>query len=162
MKKLLEKQAVFKFVLRFLAFFAQRKAFYHFAIWGTNLTARLNLLLNRPRPSSTVVELAESWQQLMPPDGQDLFPIQSITEDTAYTEIHLHCPLRGSGNVAACYRLMNYDRQLMAKVGGQLIVLDSQANSGKNYCRLAIRKQGDDTSDLVPAHQKTDPSQTET
>ena len=104
---------------------------------------------------SSVPELsAEAWQQLMPPDGQEYFKIAEVSADTAYTEIHLHCPLRGSGDVQACYKLMNYDRKLMEKVGGQLIVLESQSNSGESFCKLAIRKKGADVSDLIPAHKK--------
>ena len=89
----------------------------------------------------------------MPPDGQEYFKVTGFDEQTAYTEIHLPCPLRGSGNPHACYRLMNYDRQLMKKVGGELVVLESQSNSGKPYCKLAIRKQGADLSDLKQAHE---------
>ena len=86
--------------------------------------------------------------------AKEYFKIDEITEDTAYTKIHLECPLKGTGNVEACYKLMNYDRSLMKAIGGELVVLESQSNSGKNYCRLAIRKQGQDISDLIPAHKK--------
>ena len=78
----------------------------------------------------------------MPPDGKKYFQVKDTKDNAIHTEIHLHCPLRGSGDVNACYKLMNYDRKLMESVGGQLIVLESQANSGKKYCKLAIRKQG--------------------
>lgn len=90
----------------------------------------------------------------MPPDGQKHFKISEIKDDTAYTEIHLHCPLRGSGNAHACYKLMNYDRKLMEAVGGQLVVLESQSNSGEKYCKLAIRKRGESVDDLQQAHLK--------
>ena len=153
MKRILEKQVVFIGMLRFLAFFSQRNFFNKFTYWVTSLMAKLNLTLNSPEPADTVTELAEAWQRMMPPDGQELFKIAEVTNDTAYTEIHLHCPLRKTGNVEACYKLMNYDRSLMKKIGGKLIVLESQSNSGKNYCRLAIRKIGKDTSDLIPAHE---------
>ncbi|MEL6250907.1 MAG: hypothetical protein AAFR87_02750 [Bacteroidota bacterium] len=59
-----------------------------------------------------------------------------------------------NGNVETCYKLMNYDRKLMKKSGGELIVLESQSNSGKNFYRLAIRPQGIDTQDLIPTHKK--------
>ena len=154
MKKLLEKLSVFQFFLKGFAFFAQRPFFSKLTQGLTSSSARLNLLLNKPQPSTEVAQLAQTWQELMPPDGQELFPITEVTEDTAYSEIHLHCPLRGTGNAQACYKLMNYDRQLMNKIGGQLIVLESQSNSGKPYCRRAIRPKGQDTTDLIPAHQK--------
>jgi hypothetical protein len=153
-KKYLEKQAVFNFTLKILAFFSQRKWGKSLTSWATTQTANLNLLLNKPKKAVNTEELAKTWQQLMPPDGQENFKIKEITDDTAITEIHLHCPLRGTGNVEACYKLMNYDRKLMDKVGGELIVLESQSNSGKPYCKLAIRKKGADTTDLIPAHQQ--------
>ncbi|NRB58616.1 MAG: hypothetical protein HRU50_01590 [Winogradskyella sp.] len=154
MKKYLEKQAVFNSTLRVFAFFSKRSFFNGLTQFLTTRSAKLNLVLNKPKPVSQLNELAQSWQAMMPPDGQEYFKIKDTSEDTAYTEIHLHCPLRGTGNVEACYKLMNYDRQLMNAVGGQLIVLESQSNSGKNYCRLAIREKQKDASDLVPAHKK--------
>ena len=154
MKKLLEKIIVFQITLKFLAFFAKRKSFDAFTRWATSQTAQLNLFLNKVGKGKNAQELANIWQELMPPDGQEYFKIKEVDEQTAYTEIHLHCPLRGTGKVDACYKLMNYDRKLMQKSGGELIVLESQSNSGKDYCRLAIRAQGKDTRDLIPAHKK--------
>ena len=122
--------------------------------WLAGVLARVNIMLNKPKAASNTRELAERWKELMPPDGQDHFKISEITEDTAYVEIHLHCPLRGTGDVQGCYHLMNYDRSLMKKVGGELVVLDSQSNSGKSYCRLAIRPEGQILTDLIPAHKK--------
>ncbi len=153
MKKFLEKQAVFTATLRVLAAFSRRKSLNGLTRWATTASAKLNLRLNRPAPAQSVGELARTWQSLMPPDGQEYFRIAEVTGDTAYTEIHLACPLRGTGDTAACHRLMNYDRQLMRATGGELIVLESQSNSGKGFCRLAIRRKGQDTSDLRPAHQ---------
>ena len=76
----------------------------------------------------------------MPPNDQELFRITEVTEEAAFAEIHLNCPLRGSGDGQACHALMNYDRSLMKAVGGQLEVLESQATNGKTFCRLAIRR----------------------
>ena len=154
MKKWLEKQAVFTFTLHIFAFFARRGSFDRLTEKVTSQSAQLNLLLNKPKPAKDVESLAKTWLDLMPPDGQEYFKIEEVTGDTAYTQIHLHCPLRGSGNVHACHKLMNYDRKLMEQVGGQLIVLESQSNSGQPYCRLAIRKAGDSIEDLIPAHKK--------
>ena len=137
--------------LQFLAFCSKRRNFDRFTRWATLQTARLNIFLNRPKASKEVENLAKTWQSLMPPDGEEFF---KVTEDTAYTEIYLHCPLRGSGDVDACYKLMNYDRKLMEKVGGQLVVLESQSNSGKPFCSLAIRKKRASIKDLIPAHEK--------
>ena len=151
MKKYLEKLSVFKSGLKLYAFLAL-KGFSGLVRWLTSVSAWLNLKLNKPDKEDTTEALAETWVDLMPPDGRELFKIASIEGDTAYTEIHLHCPLRGSGNVKACHQLMNYDRKLMDKVGANLVVLESQSNSGKPFCRLAIRKHGLPTDDLVPAH----------
>jgi hypothetical protein len=157
MKKILEKLWVFELSLRFFAFFAQINRLSFFTKFLTNISAHLNLWLNRPQKAANTKELAETWQALMPKDGQDLFKIKTVDIETAIAEIHLHCPLRGTGNVNACHRLMNYDRKLMQKIGGELIVLESQSNSGKSYCTLAIRKKGSDTSDLIHAHLKPIP-----
>ena len=152
MKKLLEKQVVFSATLKLLAFLGQRSAFNGLTYRLTTWVANLNLYLNKPPRSKSAADLAKTWKSLMPPDGQDHFKISNVDEQTAYTEIHLHCPLRGTGNTEACYKLMNYDRTLMEQVGGQLIVLESQSNSGNNFCKLAIRSAKADTSDLKPAH----------
>ncbi|MEM6348602.1 MAG: hypothetical protein AAF927_32260 [Bacteroidota bacterium] len=154
MKKLLEKLVVFEVTLKGLAFFSRRKVFDGLTYWLTQQSARLNIALNQPKASEEVAALAEAWQKMMPPDGQEFFKLAGADEDTAYTEIHLHCPLRGTGDVKACYKLMNYDRNLMRAIGGELIVLESQSNSGKKFCRLAIRRSGRDNSDLIPAHEK--------
>ena len=154
MKKLLERQVVFTTVLRMLSFLARRSYLDGLTQWVTRMVAQLNLLLNKPPRSESPSELAETWRNLMPLDGQENFTIEAVDDKTAYTQIHLHCPLRGTGDVHACYKLMNYDRALMRKVGGELIVLESQSNSGKPYCRLAIRPLGGSTTDLVPAHER--------
>src|SRR4051794_38763135 len=44
--------------------------------------------------------LGREWQRLMP--NRTLVPITHVVGDTAYGEIHVHCPLRGSGDVDAC------------------------------------------------------------
>lgn len=111
--------------------------------------AELNIRLNKPERAHELTDLAQTWKSLMPFDGQDNFKIKEVTADTAFAEIHLHCPLRGTGNVDACHKLMNYDRTLMKAVGGELVVLETQSNSGKNYCSLAIRRTGDNMSDLL-------------
>lgn len=81
-------------------------------------------------------------------------PSTPSTPETAYGEISVHCPLRGTGDVHACHRLMAYDRALVEAAGGQFIVLDSQATPGRTHCRIAIRKKGERVDDLLPAHEK--------
>ena len=153
LKRILEKQAVFSGTLRVLSFFARRKRFDIVTQWATSMSALLTLSLNRPAKPVDAAGLGQIWKNLMPTDGQEYFTISEETEDTVFTEIHLHCPLRGTGHVQACHKLMNYDRTLMEANGGNLIVLESQANSGKDFCRLAIRPKGLSTDDLIPANQ---------
>ncbi|OJJ21503.1 hypothetical protein BKI52_13240 [marine bacterium AO1-C] len=162
MKKQLEKLSTFKFTLRIFAFFAKRKIFTRFTQFLTTKSAKLNIKLNNPQPATDAKALAKVWQQMMPPDAQDKFTIGKIDQDTdtARVKIGIKCPLRGTGNVEACYKLMNYDRTLMKAVGGELIVEKSQSNSGEGHCILAIRKLGADTSDITPAHLKPSPTKT--
>ena len=79
-------------------------------------------------------------------------PITAVTADTVYAEIHTPCPLRGSGDLHACHRMMEYDRRVLEHAGGQFVVLDSQASPGRSHCRVAMRLQGAGIDDLPPAH----------
>ena len=116
----------------------------------TQALAWLNVRINGHRPQASLTALGQSWMTMMPPNDQKLFRIKEVTEKAAFAEIHLNCPLRGSGDAQACHALMNYDRSLMKAVGGQLEVLESQATSGKTFCRLAIRRAGGDQSECEP------------
>ncbi len=154
MKKLLKKQIVFTWTLKGLALLSKWKFSEKGIPFLTKLLAKLNIILNKPKPTKEIKELAELWTELMPPDGKEYFKIAEITPDTAYVQIHLHCPLRETGKINTCYKFMNYDRKLMESVGGSLTVLESQSNSGKNYCTLAIRRLEDNKDDLIPAHER--------
>ncbi len=152
MKKIIEKQLFFNLMLEFLSVLSKWEILKRWIQPLTSFFARVNLKLNKPVKANHVRKLAETWKMLMPPDGQDNFKISTITEDTAYVEIHLKCPLRGTGKVDTCYSFMNYDRELVKNIGGNLIVLESQSNSGNPFCKLAIRKSEDKVDDLIPAH----------
>lgn len=152
MKKKLKTLAVFQRFLKVYAWFAHRNYLNFITRWLTTTMANFNISLNHPKKSNNLKELAYTWKKLMPADAQHLFKVKSINENTAITEIHIHCPLRGTGNTKACYKLMNYDRQLLKKIGGQLVVLESQSSAEQTFCKLAIRKAGVDISDLKPAH----------
>ncbi|MEM6524273.1 MAG: hypothetical protein AAF693_10790 [Bacteroidota bacterium] len=154
MKKFIEKQKVFDLTLKFLSFLSNWKLTAKLIPPITGSLATLNLLLNKPQYASELGALANSWKKVMPPDGQEYFKISEITEETAFVEIHLHCPLRGTGKVKSCYSFMNCDRTLIRKIGGSLTVLESQSNSGRPYCKLAVRKLNISTDDLIPAHLK--------
>lgn len=100
--------------------------------------------------SRQVSELGAAWQRGFPSRKQ--VPIEAVTPDTVYARIETPCPLRGSGQTAACWRMMEYDRAVAAAAGGQFVVLQSQAEPGVTRCRVALRLAGAETSDLVPAH----------
>jgi hypothetical protein len=72
---------------------------------------------------------------------------------TVYGEITGWCPLRGTGDLAACHRLMAYDRGLMAPSGARVVVLASQAEPGRHSCLIAIRDAELPSNDLVAAHE---------
>lgn len=98
--------------------------------------------------------LGKEWQRLMP--NPKVMPITHVEGDTAYGEIHVHCPLRGTGDVKACHALMAYDRALVEPAGGRFVVLQSQAEPGVTHCRIAIRPQHLPADDLVHAHVRVD------
>lgn len=144
-KKIIEKQKTFDLTLKFLSFLSNWNLTDNLIRFVTRRLAKLNISLNKPKPTNDLKKLAETWKALMPPDGQDFFKITNITDDTAFVEINLHCPLRGTGKVNTCFSFMNYDRTLMEEVGGSLTILESQSNSGKPYCKLAIGRLKDNT-----------------
>lgn len=49
--------------------------------------------------------------------------------------------------------MMAFDRELLRRVGGQFVVLESQASPGVRFCRVAMKLQGESLSDLVAAHE---------
>jgi hypothetical protein len=101
-----------------------------------------------PTPSS----LGEEWGRLL--GNQKYARIVRIDEttQTAFGEITGYCPLRGTGDVTACHRLMAYDRGLMQPLGANFLVLTSQSEIGRTSCSIAIRPNHLDDSDLVQAH----------
>jgi hypothetical protein len=101
-------------------------------------------------PSRNLADLGRSWQRGFPSARQ--VPIEAITADTVYARIETPCPLRGSGWTAACWRMMEYDRAVAQAAGGQFVVLQSQAEPGVMTCRVALRRIGETTDDLPPAH----------
>ena len=109
------------------------------------------------KPQADLEGVAKEWQRMFS-SAADV-PITRISEDTAYAEIHIRCPHRGTGNVEGCYRMMEYDRKMLERIGGQLVILRSQAEPGVEICQLALRKVGVATADLTPAHQRTAPAQ---
>lgn len=102
------------------------------------------------RPVTEVAELGPMWHRAFP--SSKPLPIVGGDERTVRAEIHISCPLRGTGDVAACHRMMAYDRAILNRAGGQFVVLRSQAEPGRDVCEVAMRRIGEPTNDLVPAH----------
>jgi hypothetical protein len=117
----------------------------------TPFYVRLTYWVRGRRPVTRTAEgLGREWERLMP--STDLARITRVENGTAYGAIYAHCPLRGTGDVEACHRMMGYDRGLLARHGGRLVVLESQAEPGRKSCVVAIRPFDVDSADLVPAH----------
>ena len=108
------------------------------------------LWLRRARPQESLEAIAHEWQRMFPDPDEN--PITKIENGTVHAEIRVHCPYRGSGNVEGCYRMMEYDRKMLERIGGEFVVLRSQAEPGVTTCQVAIRRAGTATGDLVPAH----------
>lgn len=102
------------------------------------------------RQVQTLDELGQQWQRGFPSAKQ--VPITAVTADTVHAEIHTPCPLRGSGDLAACHRMMAYDREILRHAGGEFVVLRSQAEPGRTHCEVAMRRAGAPLDDLTPAH----------
>ena len=100
----------------------------------------------------TPEQLGREWERLL--GNRKYAHVLEIDEatGTVYGEITGLCPLRGSGDVAACHRLMAYDRGLMEPLGARFVVLASQAEPGRTACRIAMRAAEREHADLVPAH----------
>ncbi len=154
MKALLRKTytlTVFNLVLRMLAPLAKRpilsrpvRIFMRILAWTVHWSS------GSPTASSPE-SLAQVWQRLMPSSREFPIPgdatfastaqnefLEKTTAEFALGQIHLHCPLRGSDNRHACHQLMEFDRELMRRSGGELHVLDSQSESGRAHCTVGI------------------------
>jgi len=102
--------------------------------------ARLTLWANRAIPARDLSGVATEWERMF----RESFPASHLTvigEREAQGEITAPCPLgfTGSGNVRACDRAMEYDREIVRRLGGEFRVVESQATPGVRRCRLAIR-----------------------
>jgi len=89
------------------------------------------------QPTNDPEELGRTWQRAFPFKKQ--IPITHIEGHTAFGEIHTPCPLRGSGDTQACFRMMAYDRAFMAEAGAVFEVLETQATPGVTVCKVAMR-----------------------
>jgi len=116
----------------------------------SHLLAALTVRGRGIRPQGGPRQLGEQWQKSFPSAKQ--VPITGVDSKTVYAEIRTPCPLRGSGDTQACYRMMEYDRAVLHAAGGEFVVLRSQAEAGRNHCEVAMRLRGASLTDLTPAH----------
>lgn len=114
--------------------------------------ANTTLVIKNGQPKSSVEDAAREWQKMFP--NPELVPIVRIEKDTVFAEIHVHCPYRNTRNFTGCYRMMEYDRELLKKIGAELVVLKSQAEPDQKHCLVAITQNASLNKDLIPAHQK--------
>jgi hypothetical protein len=137
-----------QFMLRISAFLARRSEPLSRA-WMRRL-ARATVQGKRIGPAADMAALGAAWQRGFPSAKQ--VPITSVSADTVLAEIQTRCPLRGSGDTTACWRMMEYDREVARAAGGEFVVLRSQAEPGVSTCQVALRRTGANLSDLSPAH----------
>lgn len=140
----------FNHIARGFAFVARREQLSPVAKLLGQTTAELIVTTKQLPRAKNLTDLGETWQSAFP--SKKLVPIESISNDTVVAQIHDQCALRGSGDVHACYRMMEFDRGVLERIGGQFVVLESQATPGVSRCRVAMRMAGQDMSDLTPAH----------
>lgn len=145
------KLALWRFVLvsRITAWLARRAYLANLTQWVMQRLADVTIAERSLRPKTDLKSIAEEWQRAFPKNH----PIVEASDDTIVAEIPSYCALRGTGDVAACWRMMEYDRSLLRQIGGEFAVLESQA-AGGSRCRVAIRAKGAGFSDLQQAHER--------
>ncbi len=137
------------------AFFARRPRFDRVTGALMRAMARLAIRGKGIRAARDDADLGAQWQRAFPSAKQ--VPITRIEDGTVHAEIRTPCPLRGTGDVHACYRMMEFDRAVARHAGGQFVVLRSQAEPGRTWCEVALRRAGAPVTDLVPAHERAAP-----
>lgn len=148
MKRKLTRWAV-QATLRALASIARRPALAPASDAITRTLASLVVRSKGIRRTERLQDIGPLWQRAFPSRAQ--VPIDGISVDTVHARILTPCPLRGTGDVRACHRMMEFDREVLRRAGGQFVVLQSQAEPGVTECRVAMRLQGRSLDGLVSA-----------
>lgn len=148
-------KALFPIGLRLLAAMTRTRALRGLADLTLRVLGRASAGLYRVKPETTPAAVGAAWQSVFP--SKKMVPITSVDGETVRAEIHVVCPLRGTGDVHACHRLMQYDRSVAARAGANFVVLRSQAEPGVQVCEVALRRMGVPIDDLVPAHERVKP-----
>lgn len=120
-----------------------------FFVWVTRLVRGAPREMPKEGDASA---LGKEWERLLGAGPYAQVTHVDLESGTAYGEIRGRCPLRGTGDLEACQRLMAYDRRLLAPYGARFVVLRSQAEKGRTRCEVAIRNANRPHEDLIPAH----------
>lgn len=139
-----------KALLHVLAWIARKPRLATLSRWTGRGLAAVTCRAKGVRRAADVAELGIAWQRSFPSTKE--VPIESVLGSTVIAQIHTRCPLRGTGDVEACYRMMEFDRAVVERAGGRFVVLDSQATPGVAHCRVAMRLADVPMEDLAPAH----------
>lgn len=96
--------------------FSARMGWDSFTRHFMRLNARSVLFIRRAETKQDITDAGREWKRMFPASGMQ--EIISSDADTVYAETHVRCPLRDSGDVKACYKVMAFDRCLLEKIGG--------------------------------------------
>jgi len=140
-----------KFFLNLLGYTSQRNYLDGVTKALAASLGKLAVSMRKIDEAKDVETLGKMWQRAFGSDQNH--PVTKIENETVYAEIHTHCPLRGTGDVKACHKMMHFDRTIVNQAGGKFIVLESQSNSGKTFCSVAMRMKSQDFSDLREAQE---------
>jgi len=110
------------------------------------------VILKNGKKKQRVEDMVNEWRNMFPDKEKPV--ILKIEGETAYAEIRTKCPYRATGNVQGCYRMMEYDRKMLEKIGGDFVVLRSQAEANVEHCKIAITNELGKNQSLVQAHLK--------
>jgi hypothetical protein len=145
-----ENRRLVGWVRRVVAWPNRHPSWQPFSDWLMRKLAHIAMRKAGAKPAYNLAELHDQWARSAPALAS--YELVRIEQDTAYAEIHSECALRGTGDVGACHRMMEYDREVMRGIGGELVVLESQARPGRTFCTVALRRQGASMADFTPAH----------
>ncbi len=152
MKNPLTSPKAFQTLLNIGGYFARRPHFNFVTRFMMRVLADLTVRMKRGRRKESLEDIGKEWQRMFP--RRKMVPIREVTDDTVFADVRARCPVTDTGDVHACYRLMEYDRRLLEHIGGEFVVLESQADPDVRICQVAIRKKGVSTADLTPAHER--------
>src|SRR5687767_5374178 len=98
--------------LAFLAKLARRARWHGLARFILRRLAAASSTIYGVKPAQSPDALGAAWQSVFP--SKRMVPIERIdpASETVHARIHVQCPLRGTGDVHACHRLMEYDREV--------------------------------------------------